>query len=155
MSNLVENRVTSLPTRMVRNPFDPFESPFFKRFLNTFEEFEVEKYPPTNVDIVRPKTGEPYYRLEMAVSGFTKKDLTIRVDGSMVSISGERLKEVDSSGDDEIENVQHQIASRKFARRFTFGNVPVEVKNATCKDGMLRLEVHFARPPEGELVPIK
>lgn len=134
-----------------------FDSPALRRFLQ-FEEFEVSKYPPVNVDIVKPRDeeSEPFYKLTMAVAGFAKKDLTIRCDGSIVKISGERPDEKEVSDEYEfVETRLNQLASRSFERAFTFGSVPVEVRNAKCKDGILTADIHLIKPPEGNLIPIK
>ena len=137
-------------------PFDTmFDSPFFKRFASNFEEFEVTKYPPVNVDFVKPSDEEadPFYRFQMAVAGYSKEDLQIKVDGSIISITGEKSSSEET--EEAVENILSQMAFRKFTRSFTFGSMPVEVRSAKCVDGVLSLEVHFLRPPEGELITIE
>ena len=129
------------------------EPALLKLFRDQFSEVENTKYPPANADLVKPSDGEQYYLLRVAVAGFSKEDLTIRCDGSIVMISGEDTSDYRPEG--EVTEVLRQMATRKFSRAFTFGSAPVEVLNAQCKDGILSLEVHYARPPEGTLVPIK
>ena len=130
------------------------EGPLFQRFTSTCEEIETTKYPPTDVRFIEPDDGNPFYIIEMAVSGFSKKDLTVTCESSIVKISGSKLKDIKEESLPKEQHILKQMATRKFTRGFTFGSAPIEVKKAKCKDGILYLEVHFISPPEGDTIPI-
>ena len=137
----------------------PFDSPFFTRFLSQFEEFETAKFPPVNVRLLSPEgeDKESFYRVDVAVAGYSKEDLTVAVNGSIVTVSGEVSTESAKDESDIVasESYMNQIALRKFSRGFTFGSVPVEVDEAEYKDGILSFDVHYKKQPEGNLVTIK
>jgi len=94
-------------------------------------------YPPHNVI----RTGEDSIRMEFAVAGFTKKDITLTVDNRRLTIKGEQ------SGKPEAEYLYRGIAMRKFTRVFELPEY-VEVKEAKMDDGILSISVVRNVPEE-------
>ena len=140
----------------------PFNTPLFRDFFSDFPIDTMPKYPPTNIELVTNEDDEgieelndfdPYVEVTMAVAGFTKKDLTIEVKDSKVVVSGTGTNDEDVPGV-KRRSIVHQMANRGFNNAIEFV-APVEVQNAKCKDGILTFEVHFVKPPEGELITIK
>ena len=142
----------------------PFNSELFREFFETFPSDTMPKYPPTNIEFIcrdddndsdnTSEEFEPYSVVTMAVAGFTKDDLTIKVDGSKVTISADVKKgEVLQEGLKSVSLVK-QMAQRGFSNTIEFA-APIGVLNAACKDGVLSFEVHFLKPPKGELISIE
>lgn len=140
---------------------DPFYDMFLDKFLNSFNELGniTQSYPPVNIDRVEPekdysngKTPEtPYYRLEMAVAGFTKEDLTVLCNDSILTVKG-NITESENSSENKM--ILRQIGKRKFERSFDF-EAPIEVKHAKMENGMLILEVYNKAPPEGTVIEVE
>ncbi|WP_111640598.1 Hsp20 family protein [Marinimicrobium alkaliphilum] len=88
-------------------------------------------YPPYNIEL----TGEDKYRITMAVAGFDRSELTLEVNQNTLTVSG-------SKNDDEQERQYlHQgIAARTFERRFQLAD-HVEVKSASCENGLLHIDL--------------
>ena len=139
----------------------PFNSPLFRDFFEAFPVDNIPKYPPTNIELVASDPDDveavhdfdPYVEVTMAVAGFTKKELTIEVKDSKVTVSATGTNDEKVQGITRKSLVQ-QMAKRGFSNTVEFA-APVEVQNAKCKDGILTFEVHFVKPPEGEFITIK
>ena len=98
-------------------------------------------YPPYNIE----KTADDYYRISIAVAGFSDADLSVEVKNKTLIISGQK-------DDDKSErNFLHKgIATRAFKRKFHLADY-VKVKSANHSDGMLHIDI-FKEVPE-ELKP--
>lgn len=94
-------------------------------------------YPP--YDIIDQKNDTTL--INVAVAGFTKKDLTITVEERTLKIEGE--KEKDNSGT----LVHNGIAGRDFKLVFALAEF-YEVESATAKDGMLSIKLVKNVPDE-------
>ncbi len=114
----------------------------FPRFSNLFENlFENEFNTLTNSQIfktpvlVNVKDTKDSYLIEVAAPGFTKENFNIKVDGSLLSLSGEKEEE---------ENIEGQKFTRKefkfssFNRSFTLPKTVDATKiSATYEGGIL------------------
>jgi molecular chaperone IbpA len=97
-----------------------------------------DKYPPH--DIIR--TSESSYSLVLAVAGFAKEDIEIKVDGYKLTVSANKLK-VDS----EQTYVYKGISNRSFTREFTLAK-DVVVREATQHDGLLTIKLDVIVPED-------
>ncbi|MBC8427274.1 MAG: Hsp20/alpha crystallin family protein [Proteobacteria bacterium] len=105
------------------------------------------KYPPCNV-IYNPEDNE--YILEMAVAGFKKSDIQIRLDcDNILIIKGEKKKHKDNRN-----YVHNGLSSRNFEKRFNIGPKH-EVSEATCEDGVLIINIKLVPGKEDKLINIK
>ena len=110
------------------NLFTNFER-FFEDDLNT-----SSRYP--FYDIKRIKDDK--YILEMALAGYKKSDLSIKVENGVLSIAGKSSEEKD--------NYIHQgIARRAFSKQLQLSEY-VECKGARMEDGMLKVELDYNPP---------
>jgi molecular chaperone IbpA len=122
---------------------DLFNDPFFIGWnrdlarLNNAHRINSQSYPP--YDLL--KLDEDTYRLSIAVAGFTKHDIKIKVDNGSLIIEGEIIDITDA------EVIHKGIASRKFTRTFSLGEY-MEVTGADLKDGMLHINVDRIVPEE-------
>ena len=118
------------------NVFDHFE----RMFEDDFRGLSVPNFPPYNI----VKTGKNTYDVELALAGYSKKDIDVSLEEGVLTI-----KSVKSAEEKEVEDnngVLHQgIAKRYFSKAFTIAD-DVEVKGAELKDGLLKVSMERIVP---------
>ena len=116
--------------------------PFSIGFDDMFDQFEnmlgngsltmQSNYPPYNIR----KTGKDKYSIEVALAGFSKKDVEVVFEDNLLTV---RTKQVDKSENREDGEIIHKgISQRQFARSFTIAD-DVKVGGAELKDGLLTI----------------
>ncbi len=116
--------------------------PFSIGFDDLFDQFEnmlgngsltmQSNYPPYNIR----KTGKDKYSIEVALAGFSKKDVEVEFEDNLLTV---RTKQVDKSENREDGEIIHKgISQRQFARSFTIAD-DVKVGGAELKDGLLTI----------------
>ena len=105
--------------------FDHFESLF-----NDSPSLHTN-YPP--YDIL--KTDEHSYVIELAVAGFSKKDIEVTVENGVLTVESDREGNAESSGQ---EIIHRGISKRYFKKSFSISD-DVEIRGAELKDGLLRI----------------
>ena len=84
-------------------------------------------YPPYNIVSV----DENKFQIEVAVAGFSDKDIDITVENGQLTITGNK------EDSDEIRNYVHRgIAMRNFTRNFRLAT-HIEVEGAKLENGLL------------------
>ena len=112
--------------------FDHFESIFNESpSLHT-------NYPP--YDIL--KTDEHSYVIELAVAGFSKKDIEVTVENGVLTVESDREGNAESSGQ---EIIHRGISKRYFKKSFSISD-DVEIRGAELKDGLLRISMEKIIP---------
>jgi len=117
-----------------------------EKFLNDVEKYSIgmdewfhrfgalhqteSNYPPYNVI----KESNTEFRLELALAGFKKNQITVYTENNKLFIEGE--KELDSGK----EYVHHGLAQRAFNRSWTISD-DVEVKEVTFDHGLLSVKL--------------
>jgi molecular chaperone IbpA len=96
-------------------------------------------YPPHNI----VKYTENHYGIEVAVAGFSKEEITVKVDQDQLTITGCKSNQPDSR----FEYLHRGLAARDFEQTFTLAEY-MEVKGAEVKDGMLVIEIERIVPEE-------
>jgi molecular chaperone IbpA len=117
------------------NVFDHFE-----RMMDdhNFNEMVRYNYPPYNI----VKTGDYTYNIELALAGFSKKDIEINMEDGVLNIKSA----VEATKDKDEDGVIHKgIAKRYFSKSFTIAD-DVEVKGAEFKDGLLKVSLERIVP---------
>jgi molecular chaperone IbpA len=100
----------------------------------------ANSYPP--YDIV--KTGSLTYDIQVALAGYSKKDITVSFEDNILKIESVKSKEEKEVEDNQ--GVLHQgIAKRNFSKNFTIAE-DVEIKGAELKDGLLRVSLEKIVP---------
>ena len=120
------------------NDLRPFSVGFddlFDHFNNTLEYKQVT-YPPYNIN----KIDDLNFQIEMALAGFSKKDIEVKYADNQLTI-----KSVESDDKDEKDVIHRGISKRKFSRSFTLSD-DVVVNGAELKDGMLIVELEKIVP---------
>jgi len=98
-------------------------------------------YPPYNV----VKLDDDNFVVELAVAGFSKNSINITVHDGVLNIEGSQ--EADDASDKETNYLYKGISSRKFRRTFDLSDY-VEVKDATVKNGVLKVKLERHVPEE-------
>ena len=116
----------------------------FDHFENMFDDNDELFRTPTSTfpfyNIV--KTGTTTYNIEVALAGYTKKDIKVDYADNLLTIKS--VKEVKDSK--ESNGVIHRgIAKRYFSKAFTIAD-DVEIKGAELKDGLLKVSLNKILP---------
>lgn len=116
--------------------FDRMFEELSRTFTNTRN---TGSYPPYNIF----KEGNNKFYIEIAVAGFTEKDLDISLSEQTLIITGSHDLE-----DKEVsrEYLHHGISARSWQR--TFNIYEMIVKNASVKNGVLTIELEHVLPEE-------
>lgn len=126
MSKLNNN---DLVTRRFFIGFDPFMEGYTSALNGS-----NDKYPPH--DIV--KVSDTQYQLALAIAGFAKEDIEIKVEKNRLTISGSKTKE-------EVEYLYKGISTRSFSRNFVI-NDDVKVGSAKYEDGIITINLERVVP---------
>ena len=119
------------------NIFDHFE----KMFDDDVFRVPQVNYPPYNI----VKTGTYTYDIEVALAGYSKKDISVEYADGVLNIKS--IKEEKS--DDKKDGVIHKgIAKRYFSKSFTIAD-DVKIEDAELKDGLLKISL-MKIVPEGK-----
>lgn len=106
----------------------------FDRMFNLLENASrvqsIDNWPP--YDIV--KIGDDDYQITMAVSGFTRDELSLTHEPNLLVVEGRKADE------DERQYLHRGIAGRSFQRRFELAD-HVKVKGASLVNGLLTVEL--------------
>ena len=117
--------------------------PFSIGFDDMFDQFESmlgnggmtmqSNYPPYNIR----KTGKDNYSIEVALAGFSKKDVEVEFEDNILTV---RTKQLNKSDDQNVDGeiIHKGISQRQFARSFTIAD-DVKVNGAELKDGLLTI----------------
>ena len=105
----------------------------FENMLGNGNLAMQSNYPPYNIR----KTGNDKYSIEVALAGFSKKDVEVEFEDNLLTV---RTKQVNKSEDKNVngEILHKGISQRQFARSFTIAD-DVKVNGAELKDGLLTI----------------
>ena len=135
------------------NHMTPYAVGFDRQFDRLFDyvthQAESTGYPPYNIQ----KLEDYKFEIEMALAGFSKKDIEIEVAEGVLTVKS--LKEKDSGSTDDY-TLYKGISQRNFTRKFTLAD-DIVVKGAELKDGMLNISLERIVPEEKkpQLITIK
>lgn len=104
--------------------FDTFEQRFGNQLNNN--------YPPYNI----LKNGDDSYRIEIAVTGFDKNEITVEIDQNQLVVRGER-EAVETT---DTEYLHRGLATRSFTRSWTLAEHMI-VGEGRIKNGVLTIEL--------------
>ena len=125
--------------------------PFTVGFDDMFDHFDhmvdhlphmtaANSYPP--YDIV--KTGSLTYDIQVALAGYSKKDISVSFENNILKI--ESVKSKDEKEVEDNEGVLHRgIAKRNFSKGFTIAD-DVKIIGAELKDGLLKVSLEKIVP---------
>lgn len=125
-----------------RSALDPhfvgFDS-LFDRLNSHYQLHTTSNFPPYNIR----KLDENKWQVEVALAGYDKKDIEVRViEGTLVVSTVNKDTKVDDS-----ELVHRGISQRQFTRTWSMADDSV-VQRAKMEDGMLYVEIERIVPEE-------
>ena len=129
--------------------FDDMFDHFEHMMDDSFFRGTLGNFPPYNI----VKTGENTYDVELALAGFSKKDIEVEYKENLLTVKSKKQEETK----DEDGNIIHRgISKRMFSKSFTIAN-DVEVKGAELKDGLLKVSMERIVPEhkKAKLIDIK
>ena len=139
----MQNTLTTIDT----NRLTPFTVGFDELFDRLYGiENNSVGFPPYNII----KVDDYQYSIEMALAGYSRKDIEIEVSEGELSIKSKKID------DDNFVNssiVHKGISTKSFERKFTLSD-EVHVKNAEMKDGMLTIMLERIIPDHRKLKKI-
>ena len=106
--------------------------------LHSNNNLTTNEYPP--YDII--KEGENNYKIELAVAGFKKDELSIQLKENTLTIKGETNSK-NSNGD----YLHKNIARRSFSKGFSLAD-NIEIGSASFEDGVLSVNLTQNIPEE-------
>ncbi len=114
--------------------WEPFN--MFKEFDNAFGTSSEERVLTPRTDIVETDKG---YEISLEISGIDRKDLTLEVNGDILSVSGEKKFEEKKEEENYI-TVERNYG--KFSRSFRLPeDTDEKAIKADYKDGVLKVTV--------------
>lgn len=117
--------------------FPKVAADLFNQVFNGQDLFPItrqEGYPPYNAWADPDGT----HKIEIAVAGFTKDEISVDFDGRTLSITGE--KKVTTADDDGKRWLYRGLAKRKFVRQFDVRGA-FTVDSANLKNGVLTISL--------------
>ena len=117
----------------MKDPFGTFRQDIDRMFNAPLQK---TNYPPYNVK----KVNDDHFVMEFAVAGFSRGELDISVDRSVLTVTGEKLGNED-------EYLYKGIATRKFTRSFSLPEY-FEITDASAFDGILYIDLHRNMPED-------
>lgn len=112
---------------------DDIERSFFNNSISGKDQFRT--------DISETDSG---YLLEAELPGFDRNDISVDVDGDMLTISATHNEESDEK-DDQGNYIRRERRYGSFARSFNAEGIDVENIKADYENGVLRLELPKAK----------
>ena len=119
------------------NSLTPYSIGFDTVFDRLSQNIDNSSYPPYNIR----KVGEFDYTIELALAGFSKLDIEVKVVDVVITIKS--IKE--NSEDDET--LYRGISYRKFTKKFSLAD-DMEVKGAKLDNGLLSIDLERIVPEE-------
>jgi HSP20 family protein len=140
--NLIKYR----PNRMV-DVFEDSWNRFFDPFIN---DFPVAKNSNPAIDI---NEDDNRYSLEVELPGMTEKDIEVKVEGNLLTLSSKKSEEKEEKKKDYI---LRERRSYNFSRSFVLPkNVEADKITAEFKNGLLFIDVPKAEKAKPKLLEIK
>ena len=117
-----------------------FDRTFDRLFDYVTHQAESTGFPPYNIQ----KTEDYKFVIEMAVTGFGKKDIEVEVAEGVLTVKS--IKDKDTGATDE-HTLYKGISQRNFTRKFTLAD-DIIVKDAKLQDGLLKISLEKIIPEE-------
>ena len=128
--------------------FDDVFSSFDSMFDSDMRLVNQTNYPPYNI----VKTDKNKYDIEVALAGFSKKDIKVEVEAGKLTI--ESVKDKDTKEVEDNDGVLHKgISKRSFKKVWTIAD-DVKVTGAELKDGLLKVSMEKIVPEKDKLKTI-
>jgi molecular chaperone IbpA len=127
--------------------FDTMFDQMERRYVNSVNS----NYPPHNII----RTGDHDYKIQLAVTGFTKSEVTVTIENNVLIVKGES-----TTSDWAPEAYLHRgLATRDFCKEFPLAE-HIEVTGAQIENGLLTVSLirnipESAKPKVIDIVEVK
>ena len=117
-----------------------------ERSLDRISKSTSDGYPPYNIE----RLADDRLRITLAIAGFLAGDLTVRIEGNHLVVTGGQSEE-----EGERIFLHRGIAARQFKRTFLLAD-GVEVTDASMQHGLLHIDLKEPTAVEAvKAVPIR
>lgn len=116
--------------------FDDMFNRLVEKWEDGFDGFH--EYPASNIK----RVDDHHFRIELAVAGFKKEDLSVELEDETLVIKGHSSKETKQEKEDYL---QRGIHARNFEQRFQLAEHD-RVLDAALKNGILEIDVKRELP---------
>jgi molecular chaperone IbpA len=121
-------------------------------FNNLVEKWEegfdgFHEYPASNIK----RIGDDHYRIELAVAGFNKEDLSIDMEDETLVVSGRKKEETNVEKEDYL---QRGIKARSFRQSFQLSEHD-RVLDAHLRNGILEIDIKRESPEPKKRVTVQ
>jgi molecular chaperone IbpA len=115
----------------------------WERHLNRLSDYHSVAqtgFPPYNII----QEGDFDYKIELALAGFSKDDIEVKVADGVLSIKSTKDNE---TGGEDINTLHKGISYRKFNRKYDLAD-DIVVKDAKLENGLLTIHLERIIPDE-------
>lgn len=109
-----------------------------EKLLGNQMKVDTNTFPPHNIIQV----DDNHYLIELAIAGFTEKEIDITVDNGILTIKGEKIK---SENVLEPNYLYRGIGTRSFSKSIRLADT-IEVQNAEYENGILKIALENVKP---------
>ena len=119
----------------------------FNRMMNSPTTQQDSGYPPYNIR----KVDDYNYVIEIALAGFSERDIEVEVADGVISVRSKEDKDTDNTN----QYVHRGIARRSFSKSWTLSDDMI-VNGAEFQNGLLNINLEKVVPDEKKprIVPI-
>lgn len=115
---------------------------FFNNLLRSVGETSSNSFPYYNIT----QWGDGGL-IEMSLAGYTKDNITVTLDGHILTISGKKNSVDDEKNQAGYKKIHQGITYRPFTKQFQLGEY-WEVESVQMMDGILSINFKFNIPEE-------
>lgn len=127
-------------------PFDGLINELFSDFGNSFGKVireDIMAVPPVNIT-----ESKDAWQIAVSVPGYDKKEINVKLDGTLLTISAEKPEE---KMDETVKTIRKEFSKKAFKRSFTVDeNIEAGGINARYENGILYLTL-----PKKEAIKIQ
>ena len=125
--------------------FDDVFNDLVNKWEDGFDGFH--EYPASNIK----RIADDHYRIEIAVAGFSKEDLSIEIQDQTLVIAGNKKEETSEEKEDYL---QRGIKARSFRQCFQMTEHD-RILDATLRNGILEVDVKREMPEPKKHVTVQ
>lgn len=111
-------------------------SELFNDFFNDFNTMNTPGWSTPAVNII---DGDSFYRIDLAIPGFSKEDLDIRIEENVLVCSSENKKEIGKQAE---RFSKKEFSIKAFTRKFNLpDNIDTELIKAQFENGIMSIHL--------------
>lgn len=127
---------------MVQQKYTNLHDYLINNLLRSVNETASNTFPYYNIT-----QWEDGGKIELSLAGYTKKDITVTLDGHILTIKGKKDTKIDEKQQAGYKTVYQGITYRPFTKQFQLGEY-WEVVEVNMLEGILSINFKFNIPEE-------